>query len=80
MLISEMKSNLDKGFRNNEIKILTEYKLVLPSEVLKGSIEGNNNIDHYDANIGELLKTLGQKKDLSQKVKQNQKIWIKLIN
>ena len=45
------------------------------------SVAGNININDYHANVGKLLKTLGQKKkDLCQKVKPNQKILIDQIN
>ena len=63
-----------------EIKKLTEYKLAQPSEVLKASVDDNIDINDYDANIGKLLKTNGQKKDLSQKVKPNRKILITSMN
>ena len=67
-----LASDIDNGFDIDEIKKLTEYKLAKPSEVSKASVAGNIDINDYDANVGKLLKTLGQKKDLCQKVKPNQ--------
>ena len=62
-----LASDIDNGFDIDEIKKLTEYKLAKPSEVSKASVAGNIDINDYDANVGKLLKTLGQKKRISVK-------------
>ena len=77
---SMLESDMDRGFDIDEIKKLTEYKLAQPSEVLKAAVAGNIDISDYDANVGKLLKTYGQKKGYLSKVKPNKKILTKSIN
>ena len=42
------KSDLDKGFNSEDIKILMEYHLFAPSDVLKGGRSKALNFDDYD--------------------------------
>ena len=74
MLKPQFKSDIDAGFDLDEIKKLTEYKLYPPSHVLKASIDGDLDIDEYDANIAKQLNKLGAKKGNLSKKEGKQKI------
>ena len=55
-------SNLDAGFDDDEVEKLMQYDLAPPSSVFKASVQGDIDINDYDANIGKMLKKLGIKK------------------
>ena len=62
MMKSQYKSNIDKGFTDEEMQKLIGYELLAPSDVLQGSISGALNFDEYNGKIGEMLKYLGRQK------------------
>ena len=62
MMSPDVKSNLDAGFDYDEIQKLIQYDLAPPSSVLQASMQGDIDINDYDANIGNMLKKLGIKK------------------
>ena len=58
----KFKSDNNTGFSVDEVEKLTEYKLPLPSDALKASIDGSLDINAYDNNLGKQLNKLGAKK------------------
>ena len=62
MMEPKFKSDIDTGFSVDKVEKLTEYKLPLPSDVLKASINGSLDINAYDNNLGKQLNKLGAKK------------------
>ena len=58
----DFASNLDAGFDVDDIQKLIQYDLAPPSSVLQASMQGDIDINDYDANIGKMLKKLGTKK------------------
>ena len=59
---SPYKSNIDKGFTNDEIKILISHDLAPPSEVFKSYYENEIDIKDYEKDTGEIIKELGRQK------------------
>ena len=57
----DFASNLDAGFDVDDIQKLIQYDLAPPSSVLQASMQGDIDINDYDANIGKMLKKLGTK-------------------
>ena len=62
MMTPDVESNLDAGFDIDEIQKLMQYDLAPPSSVLQASMQGDIDINDYDANISKMLKKLGIKK------------------
>ena len=63
------KSDIDKGFTNDEIQKLIGYNLAPPSKILKLHHEGSININDFNKGIGEKLKYLGRQKGSISKTK-----------
>ena len=59
---SPYKSDLDKGFKSDEIQILMNYDLAPPSDVLISYMKKEIDIDNYERNVGEIIKELGRQK------------------
>ena len=70
MMSSDLKSNLDAGFTDYEIKILTDYDLIQPSSLLKKVKEGEEDFETYYELIGEDLKELSRQKGRLSKTKE----------
>ena len=63
------KSDIDKGFENDEIQKLIGYNLAPPSQILKLHHEGSININDFNKGIGKKLKDLGRQKGSMSKTK-----------
>ena len=61
MMSPDVESNLDAGFDIDEVQKLMQYDLAPPSSVLQASMQGDIDINDYDAYIGKMLKKLGTK-------------------
>ena len=62
MMEPKFKSDMDTGFDGDEIQKLMEYGLSPPSDVLKASIEGSQDIDEYEKNINQKIHKLAVRK------------------
>ena len=69
MLKPKFKSDIDTGFKMDEIQKLTKYGLYSPSDVLKASMNGDLDFNSYDYNISQQLTELGRKKGSLSKTK-----------
>ena len=59
---SKMKSDLDIGFSNEEIKKLMNRNLPPPSIILKSHLDNTINLNEFIKELGEKTKELGRKK------------------
>ena len=50
------KSDLDKGFDPDDIKIMIKHELFAPFDVLKGVQDGTSDFDNYMDRLNEILK------------------------
>ena len=62
MMKSSYESNLDKGFNDEEIEILMEYKLIPPSSLLEFIKNGKLTFNDYDYMVGKVIKEIGRQK------------------
>ena len=63
------KSDLDKGFTKDQIKILIDEKLQPPSQLLKSHIDKLIEIDEFNQNVGKIIKKYGRLKGTLSKSK-----------
>ena len=56
------KSNLDKGFNNDEIDTLMYYSIPTPSDLLKLVKKGDVDFDEFDRTLGKTIQDLGRQK------------------
>ena len=80
MMEPKFKSDIDTGFDKDEIQKLMKYGFHPPSDVLKASINGSQDIDEYDKNLGKKLNQLGAQKGALSKGKGKKKMQTKLMN
>ena len=66
---SPYKSDLDKGFKSDEIQILINYDLVPPSDVLKLYLKKEIDVDNYERNVGKFIQELGRQKGVLSNTK-----------
>ena len=69
MMSSDLESNLEKGFDDDEIEILMNHDLIPPSSLLKNIKEGKEDFETYYELICEDLKALGRRKGNLSKTK-----------
>ena len=62
MLLSPYEANLDKGFNDDEIKILMENELYPPSSLLERIKDGSLVFKDYDNKVGKIIKEIGRQK------------------
>ena len=56
------KSNLDKGFTEDEMETLMYYKIPPPSDLLKVVKKGDVDFDEFDRTLGKTIQDLGRQK------------------
>ena len=59
---SPYKSDLDKGFNSDEVKIFRYYDLPPPSDLLKRVQNEDVDFNEFDGELGKLLQDLGRQK------------------